>query len=490
MDPVQNHLDQLHVQLHEANARLAEREQQLTQAQQNNAHFHQLQLELNNMRAQLQHHEQQVEQLQLATPDLELEAVQRELAALRQQIISQGTPESQIDMNNEFTRGRVPDLIKGLPQFNGNSKQITQWIQSVERILHLYQHLENSDFFPLWLQEIRNKITGEAGDLLASNGTPLNWGEIKKQLTILYGDKRELSTLLQKLFSLKQTKNTVNEFHTEIQDCFTGISTQIQMSSEWTNPGELVKFVDKICLEKFVDGLEEPYSSHVGLLQPKTLGQAFQFAMEKANKVARKNGDCEIACRSSSKPNTHAPLPLPPKPRNFLNPHQYQRPQFQYPMYNPSFQQPRPFNQQLQQRPFQQQQLQQSAPKIFNASSFHNGPQILPRNTFAPRTMQQSKPIPMEVDNSVRSNKLNYMNRPRPVQQPYLNYNFDDPTCYPCNEDYNYNTYDDQNLYDSSTQPCIENQTEEINIPQEEPNGEDNGDNLNFHMAQEFRKLM
>lgn len=160
----------------------------------------------------------------------------------------------QLNLNDEFLRGRVPDLIKGLPQFNGNPKQLTSWTQSVERILKMYEYLKNQEVYLLWLQEIRNKITGETGDMLASNGTPLDWTVIKNQLTIIYGDKRELSTLLQKLFSLKQNQTSVEKFYSGIQDCFTGISTHIQLDPTWQNPSDLVKFVDRICLEKFIDG--------------------------------------------------------------------------------------------------------------------------------------------------------------------------------------------------------------------------------------------
>jgi hypothetical protein len=155
--------------------------------------------------------------------------------------------------------------------------------------------------------EIRNKITGEAGDLLASSGTPLDWEKIKEQLRIIYGDKRELSTLLQKLFSVRQSRNSVRDFYTTISDCYTGISSHIQMDAQWRHPEELIKFVDKLCLEKFIDGLEEPFSSHVGLLQPNNLGQAYQFANDKANKIARRTGECDLNNRQRTSQQYHQP---------------------------------------------------------------------------------------------------------------------------------------------------------------------------------------
>ena len=131
-----------------------------------------------------------------------------------------------------------------------------------------------------------------------------------------------MSTLLQKLFSSKQGRNSVVEYYSQISDVYTGIATHIQMDEQWQHPNELVKFVDKICLEKFVDGLEEPYSSHVGLSQPNSLNQAYQQAMEKANKLARRNGEYELN-------NTHNQVKINNQAQKI--PHNYHFPERSHP---------------------------------------------------------------------------------------------------------------------------------------------------------------
>lgn len=231
-----------------------------------------------------------------------------------------------INIDAECQRGKVPDLIKNLPIFAGNPKQVNHWITCADRVIRQYDHIIGTDVYELWLMEIRNKIVGEAGDLLASSGTPLEWDKIKTQLKIIYGDKRELSTLLQRLFSLKQNRNPVRNFYTAISDCYTGISTHIQMDVQWQHPEELVKFVEKLCLEKFIDGLDEPFSSHVGLHQPTNLASAYQYANDKVNKIARRNGEYDLENRPHQKPDPniqharHAVKPTPPIPnRQFYN---------------------------------------------------------------------------------------------------------------------------------------------------------------------------
>lgn len=118
-------------------------------------------------------------------------------------------PSPAVNTDEEFQKGRIPDIIKNLPMFSGNPRQINHWLSCANRGTNRDNHLMGIDTCDLRLMEVRNKITGEAGDLLASSGTPLDWAKIKKQLKMYYGDKRELSTLLQKLFVSEQNRDSI-----------------------------------------------------------------------------------------------------------------------------------------------------------------------------------------------------------------------------------------------------------------------------------------
>lgn len=488
----QQHINRLNAQLHDAMHQLAACEREVQQLKEN-PEVNTIREQMNDLMEQMSEKDQQIAQLQIENPALQVDDLQLQVNQLTKRLQQYETAKRaervQIDLNAEFTRGRVPDLIKGLPIFNGNSKQLNTWIQSVEKILQLYAHLETSDFYQLWVQKIRNKITGEAGDMLASNGIPTEWSEIKNQLQNLYGDKRELSTLLQKLFSVKQNRNTV---------LFTGISTHIQMSDEWSSPADLVKFVDKICLEKFTDGLDEPYSSHVGLLQPKTLTQAFQYAIEKTNKMARKTGELDINCKSIYKNNKPPPIPTrsfypqtqPPQQR-FIQFPRTQYPQFTYPppRFSKPFQQI-PYGNQKQPVPFQQNNPYQPKPfqpnpyqsKPFQPNPFKPNP--FQQNTFQNNSFQrngfqtnsfpnkpQPKPTPMDVDQSIRSRQINYMNRNHP------NFHVEENN-YQDNEQFYYPP--DTNQQQNSTNPFYNDFTvQPTPIPaSDQPNEET--DELNF----------
>lgn len=467
-------MEQFQQELRVLAERLSEREQQLAQVtQQGQNQVEQLQAQLNEVLIRLDEREQEIALLQI------------------QQVPEPAPEPAPVPiLETDFSRGRVPDIIKGLPQYSGSPHQLSTWTQSVDRILRHFSSLRTTEIYQLWLQEIRNKIVGEAGDMLASNGIPLDWNAIKSQLILLYGDKRELSTLLQKLFSLRQGRLHVNDFYTSIRDCFTGISTHIQTSQEWEKPAELVKFVDKLCLEKFVDGLEEPFATHVDLMQPTTLNQAFQYAIDKANKIARKVGEYDVGKshpkplippKNISPPNNFRqipqankqfhPPPLQAAIQNRQPPHYNYRP-YSHPAnlrplnnFQQPFPQPRQSNFQSNRAPYPQQNNQQYPQRPAN---FQN-------NSLPYRPPQQNpprpRPEPMEVDHSIRSRNVNYMNRPHYQVQEEFNGEYAE--YYP-----EYSEYSEQPSYDDlNTEEVPEQQAEanEQHVSQE--------DDLNFHLG-------
>lgn len=498
---LQEQLEILQQQLHEATGALNAREVELQQRRLESEQFSVVQAQLAQTQAQLAAREEDIRHFNLGARSEEAERQIAELQAQLQALRNTGQQQSgNINWNDEFQRGRIPDLIKIIPTFNGNSKVLPNWLDTVEKTLRHFDHLSGTESFNLWLQDIRNKVVGEAGDLLASCGTPLIWNSIKAQLLVFYGDKRELSTLLHKLFSLKQQRSSIPEFHSEIMDCFTGISSQVQISSEWKHPSEIIKFVDKLCLEKFNDGLEEPYSSYVSLLQPRSLNQAFNYAMEKANKVARKTGDFSIANKSIQQAQLKFPPPVPMRnnhfprisiqtpqqlqhnntnryinnPYNFTLPYKTQQP------YRPPYQQP---YQQPQRPPHQQPYQQPQRPPY---QQLHQQPFRQPFQNFKPTYQQPAtqKPIPMDIDPSIR---VNYMNRPKiqpihchlndtPDQEQFYTENFDPQHIYNQVED-----IDPQQNYNDF-------QTEYYNPPQTEPEPEQAqakeivDDDLNFQI--------
>lgn len=155
-------------------ANMAEEQDQIEDLQQQIENLNRALRDRNDLIAELQEHQDQVADLNAPreNPDpsnLIEAAIPPVPNMLRNPVIN---------IDAECQRGKVPDLIKNLPIFSGNPKQVNHWITCADRVIRQYDHLIGTDVYELWLLEVRNKIVGEAGDLwplveLRWNGTKL-----------------------------------------------------------------------------------------------------------------------------------------------------------------------------------------------------------------------------------------------------------------------------------------------------------------------------
>lgn len=89
-----------------------------------------------------------------------------------------------------FNSLRIPDAIKDLPKFDGNQKLLYEFLNNVEEILLYIRGTDNTPYGQILLRAIRNKIEGQANEVLNMYGTPLIWDDIKTNLILHYSDKR------------------------------------------------------------------------------------------------------------------------------------------------------------------------------------------------------------------------------------------------------------------------------------------------------------
>lgn len=79
----------------------------------------------------------------------------------------------------------IPDLVKGLPSFNGDPNELSFFIQDAETLVNLYtphsrSSIEEKNKFHVICKSIRRKIKGEANDALVASNVNINWKMIKK----------------------------------------------------------------------------------------------------------------------------------------------------------------------------------------------------------------------------------------------------------------------------------------------------------------------
>ena len=174
------------------------------------------------------------------------------------------------------------------------------------------------------------------------------------------------------------------------------------------------KFYQEIGLKVFLAGLREPLGPIVRAQSPETLKEALRLCAEETNySYVRNPFKTHTPPIPPPKPlfhptpfrfPQHNPMPRPPIKAFQNNFHPQQRQSFQYP--GPSFHKPIPNSNPFrnQSYPFRSQQ-NQNPHNPFRQS-------FTPQNAFAPKNIHLPKPVPMDVDSSVRSRAVNYMNRP------------------------------------------------------------------------------
>lgn len=300
---------------------------------------------------------------------------------------------------------KIPDVVRCLRDFSGNPGEFSSWKKSVDRILQIYEPIRGTSKYYGILNIIRNKIIGNADIALESYNTPLNWKAIAKCLTLHYADKRDIRTLEYQMISLVQGNQTVQEFYGQVYTQLSLILNKIGCMDLTDEPLKLFtqSYRDK-ALDTFVRGLNGDLSRLLGMKEPVDLPQALHLCL----KLENQNFRSDYAHRSKNIPNgilNHQNKEQKPRFQQKNNQNQFQNNQKQFhpqlayiPHTNVNS------NNQNYQAPWQNQNAQ------YNGNNYQQK-YYRPQRPTAPKP--QPRPEPMDVDQSLRSKGVNYMNRPK-----------------------------------------------------------------------------
>lgn len=270
---------------------------------------------------------------------------------------------------------RIPDVVKCLKEFSGHAGEFNSWRKSVDRILKIYEPLRGTPKYYGILSVVRNKIVGNADMALESYNTPLDWSAITKCLSMHYADKRDLSTLEYQMTTLIQGRNTVAEFYQLIYKHLSLILDKVgclEMSNESLRM--MTQSYRDRALDTFIRGLNGDLPRLLGIREPVDLPQALQLCLKLDNQNFR---------------TTHAHT----LKRTYQNNQTFSR---RYPI-------------QTQRQEFYPQLAHM--PQIYQLDRQQQPAQI-PNINAPPRPPRpQPRPEPMEVDQSIHSRRINYMNR-------------------------------------------------------------------------------
>lgn len=270
---------------------------------------------------------------------------------------------------------RIPDVVKCLKEFSGHPGEFNSWKKSVDRILNIYEHLKGSPKYYGILSVIRNKIIGNADMALESYNTPLDWPSIARCLTTHYADKRDLSTLEYQMTTIVQGNRSIQEYY---QQVYTHLSLMLNKIGCMDMGNESLHMLTQSyrnkALDTFIRGLNGDLPKLLGIKEPADLPQALHLCLKLENQNLR-TSHAHISRRYQSAQKGNAA--------------QSRRPFYPEIAHIPRVNQPR-------------QQF---------TNQWHQN------NAMPPRPPKpQPRPEPMDVDPSIHSRRINYMNRPNQDQ--------------------------------------------------------------------------
>lgn len=284
---------------------------------------------------------------------------------------------------------RLPDCVKELQVFDGNPTNYISWIHNVENILKDYEIIRSKPIYRAILQSIRQKIRGPADAALISyNIFGDDWNAMKKCLSLHYADKRDIRTLEHQLNLLNQGSMTLDEFYANVNHQFSLIVNKIKTEDYSTETiNVLIETYRNRALDVFIRGVNGDLSRMLIIQKPQTLPEAYTSCLDIQNlnfrniTIQKPNSRNSITVPvnqifSSDARQTTQGYPLKPAPRG----------------------PPRPL-------PFEQRN------KAYNIQ--HEQSTKPP-----PRPSQPKPPVPMEIDRSIQTKQVNYMNRPNGNNYP------------------------------------------------------------------------
>lgn len=350
---------------------------------------------------------------------------------------------------------KIPDIVKSLREFSGKPGEFSSWRKSVDRVLKIYESARGTPRYVGILSAIRDKIVGNANAALESYSTPLNWKAISKCLTMHYADKRDVTTLEYQLASLVQGSRSIQEYYQEVYKHLSLILNKIASIEMGQESMEiLTKTYRDRALDTFIRGLNGGLRSLLAMKEPADLPQALHLCLKLGNQDFRANHAQNSQGAINKTYNTAQPPPVPKRQQNFQQPFY---PQLAY--------LPRSV------QPVANQGPQNSLQPYFPQQPFYYPAYMAPPRQYIP-PKPQPKPTPMEVDQSIQTKNVNYMNRPRdsglhgkrPGQEQagqqitkyQRNFNIETPECstentYPYDNESNDNPQGNVALYDYNT---------------------------------------
>lgn len=186
-----------------------------------------------------------------------------------------------VSINHNIRCDETLDVVKCIPEFNGNRDNYVSWRQAAFNAHKVYELYEGSSKYYQAVAIIRNKIRGTADATLTSFNTVLNFEAIIARLDFAYGDKRPIHLIEQEMAILRQGNLSVRDFYDEVEKRLTDITNKTIMTySDIQLVNSLNDKYRADALRVFISGLKKSLSNTIFAARPTNLPAALALAEE------------------------------------------------------------------------------------------------------------------------------------------------------------------------------------------------------------------
>lgn len=179
--------------------------------------------------------------------------------------------------------GKVPDILKMLPEYDGNPKGLNTWLDDVEGIFHFYAPFANCPTqMGIIMRIVRRKIVGEASDILNANHVGFDWESTKETLKKHFRDQRNLKTLDYDLTVIRQKYGeSIEQYYNRTNELLSLIIAYIKNSEKYVELGNgFVDYFKEKAVDSFIRGLNNELGILVKTAAPDSLNKAYQLCLE------------------------------------------------------------------------------------------------------------------------------------------------------------------------------------------------------------------
>lgn len=186
-------------------------------------------------------------------------------------------------LDNLFKTFKTPDIIREMDEFKGDIRTLHQFINDVEDIFIMCQEILPADTDPpvTFIKAIRNKIKGEANEILIANDiSSSDWDEIKNALITHYSDPRSEVALIRDLHRTRQGILTSKQFYNKVIEIQTALIAHSNLHGGNSSKRMLFK---EMCLAQFIANLREPLGSNIRSRNPQNMTDALEACISEEN---------------------------------------------------------------------------------------------------------------------------------------------------------------------------------------------------------------